>query len=364
MTKLYGVVHGFATVSLSGLHWPSPELLEDLASIPPTRIGIEALSRDDWKEIRMDLAIRGMQLPFERMPRYSSGINDYWESLAAQCTQMGHYVICLDKKEPFLRYNRATVEAIKAVRFARFHDGEPESSYLRRHYLFRENEQRKQIEARRIHEIERDKIILREIKQQEPKVAVVGLGHADYWMANQKQIFEQHGILFESYATESAQPGQRPIFRKNAVPDPRLVYERTSLERAIRLAQKGRITDETPDFVGTWEIGVNAPSTGYFEMIVQRSDNGKVTGTIEDCIGSAHFEGVLAQEMFCFTKVYTDSVADAAQGEIEYVAKRTGNEYHGHFSAMGMQVPFYMIAAPKAKPIDLALSWHRLAVKS
>ena len=60
------------------------------------------------------------------------------------------------------------------------------------------------------------------------------------------------------------------------------------LERQIKLVKEGRITDGTPDYVGTWDMD---PFEGYFEVYVQDTDGENISGVIEDVNGSASFEG-------------------------------------------------------------------------
>lgn len=208
------------------------------------------------------------------------------------------------------------------------------------------------------------------IKSGALRAAIVGRGHSDYWATNQGRIKNELGITFEDYSIDTARRGvvnqhstsAESVFTRKAAPHPKVVFERESLERAIRLIGQGRIIlDRTPDYVGIWDI--HFPSKGYFEMFVEDQSNGRVSGKIEDCLGTARFEGIITPTDLNFVKQYVVSEETTIQEPIEYKAKKEGQEYHGHYYVKGfVSDAFFMTQSPKMDPVSLSLRWHRLVV--
>jgi len=212
---------------------------------------------------------------------------------------------------------------------------------------------------REVHEIGRDSAILNAIKLQGVDAAVVGLAHSDFWIAN-PPVLQRYGINFETYSTEDFESEMGDNFNQrftaDARPNPTMVFERESLERALRLIRQGRIvTGKVPDFVGTWNL--NNPHEGYFELFISRNNNGNVSGTIEDCLGTGDFNGVMADTEFRFLKNYRPDacIKKVDKYDLHYQGKRRGIEVFGEFSIGGGGGDFfYMIQSSQEKPVELA----------
>ncbi len=54
---------------------------------------------------------------------------------------------------------------------------------------------------------------------------------------------------------------------------------------------EGRITHAIPTYIGTWSP--NYPTTGLFEMFVEKRVGVRISGTIKDVIGTASFDGII-----------------------------------------------------------------------
>lgn len=370
MVKLYGVIHGMwvqewfgdkRDVPLS----PGGDLLNDLVILPKgSRIGLEWFSDKDDKLLKEHVR----RLLMDADPDIHIGYPKtyYWKNIENACVAAGHEVIFLEELEQWKRYNEATLEYAKCL--AAFREiiaekGETEEQYEVKRLTLLENRYRAEIVQRRIHETERDQALLTSINRNGLNAAVVGIAHGDLWMSQREQIEKEFGIKFEDYTTETRDSeiryGNKIIFLRNAVPNPELVFEKESLERTIRFLHDGRITDRTPDYVGIWDLA--EPMKGYFELFIEeRGENGAVSGTIEDCLGSAKFSGVQNSSEFNFDKRYQRHEMTAIKTKIEYKGKQEGDVCSGHFWVDGFGQAFYMIKKPKAHPHELAKAWRVL----
>lgn len=343
---------------------PSRQLLADLQGLPKgARIGIEWLKKEDLEYIRRHLVISAFdaKLSFSRAPYYNNNDDRYWAEIANFCNENGYEVVFLEDKGTFERYNEATIKLAKTKKNVYTHEHKDDEHYHVRLCRQNDREYRSGVLCREIHEMERDDKLLEAIRANNLDAAIVGSGHSDYWMFNKESIGKKTGIAFGDYSTEKLEGNYDDlvqVFIKNAAPDQQQAYEHESLERALRLIKTGRITDKNPDFVGIWDVMF--PTQGYFEMFVQRNNNGKVSGTIEDLLGSAVFDGELTPSHFNFKKEYRLSVSSACEGAIGYRADRQEKEFHGYFYVEDFGHVFYMVEAQKENPITMTLRWHQL----
>lgn len=365
MVKLYGITHG---ASINSLFFstpinisPAPELLEDLAELPKrSRVGIEWFGETGWQEVQDHLTRRSFAAGLEGAPFFDDPASHYWGIIINELQRHCLQPVFLENKEVWLKYNQAVVDLAKERQNQLFHEGESDRDYHEK--LCRHNEARKKrvLATRRIHEIERDEVLLSAVSSGTLDAAIVGSGHADYWIANKPRIQQQTGIIFDSYSKQQQNGKDCPltVFVRNAKPDQNNIYERKSLERAIRLMEQGRIAEGTPDYIGTWCD--YEPSQGYFEIFVHERDGEDVSGVIEDVLGSATFIGRVNQKGIRFTKIYTNASPEAVRGEISYEAERTGHEFHGFFKVSGFRVPFYLIEADKKEAIEMGIRLFEL----
>ncbi len=210
--------------------------------------------------------------------------------------------------------------------------------------------------GKKIHHLDREDKLLGRIKGQLFDAVVAGLGHSDYWFENASSL----GVNFDRYCTDVVDGHSHGValmrFAENARPNPAQVYEREVLKREIRLIESGRVVNtRDPDFVGLWDI--QTPFHGYFEMFVDtRGANGNISGTIEDLIGSATFEGIVSDGEIRFRKKYIAHSPDALREEIDYVGRKSGRFYRGNYGVSSwrrMRVPFLMINSPREDPLEL-----------
>ncbi len=365
MVKLYGITH---SASINSLFFsmpinisPAPELLEDLAELPKSsKIGIEWIGETGWQEVQDDLMGRSFDAGLQEIPFFDDLVSNYWRIIINELQRHCLHPVFLENKDVWLKYNQAVVALAKERQNQLFHGGEDDRDYHEK--LCRHNEARKKrvLVARRIHEIERDEVLLSAVSSGNLDAAIVGYGHADYWIANKQRIQQQTGIIFDSYSKQQQNGKGYPltVFVRNAEPDKNIIYQRKSLERAIRLMEQGRIAEGTPDYIGTWCD--YEPSQGYFEVFVRKRDGEDISGVIEDVLGSATFSGRVNKKGIQFTKNYTDASPEAIRGEIPYEAERTGQEFYGFFKVSGFRAPFYLIEADKKEPIEMGIRLFEL----
>lgn len=107
-----------------------------------------------------------------------------------------------------------------------------------------------------------------------------------------------------------------------------------NIERRYKSVKEGRITDGSPNYIGTWDLKVEP--RGLFEFYLDGGvgEDGKIKGTIEDCFGTATFSGEINSGKISFTKVYVkvyNNDADAGRGIF----------YEGHLQEDGNYVGEY-----------------------
>ncbi len=378
MVKLYGVEHSM-TITYGSLIpeskklpvMPSDEFFADLESLPRgSRIGLECFNEKDWQDVKNHVKLNAVKAGFFGYPHYTDVTQTYWKTIIDFCKRAGHETVFLEDKETWKKYNKASIRLVKCQRGELYLE-EGESRYHYHGKLCRRNEReyKADIARRKIHEMERDAKLLEAIKSGALRAAIVGRGHSDYWIFNQDRIKDEFGISFEDYSTDTPKRETvnrysefaESVFARKSVSHPRIVFERESLERAIRLIEQGRIIlDRTPDYVGIWDICF--PSKGYFEMFVEDHSDGIFSGKIEDRLGTAKFEGIITPTDLNFVKRYVVSEETAIQEPIEYKAKREGQECHGYFYLKEFGDAFFMTQSPKMDPVSLSLRWYELAV--
>jgi hypothetical protein len=211
----------------------------------------------------------------------------------------------------------------------------------------------------------RERPILENIAREKPDIVFIGLGHAGRFYRDQARLKEQYSIVIDEYWEDRVvrQPSEDDIvmamdiseghiplesilqdqievdMRKITSPDEAYSDKECPLiERKYRAAKHGRVTEGTPDYIGTWDLRLE--HRGLFELFVQeRTLSGKKTnikGLIEDCNGTAGFEGFTNDNYIEFTKVYAnDAPWHAAKGNIFYNAYDPGTgEYRGEYLGM------------------------------
>jgi hypothetical protein len=363
--RLYGAIHHVERIQLfSSEHRdiePNRALFTDLLDLGKgARIGVEWFNKQDWQEVVDDREQRAFKAETKEISHYDSASNHFWWMLMLGLRTLSLKAVPLEDKEVWKRYNQACVDEMKQGEEELFCDeGQSEVSYHARLCRHNERNTRCALLAKKIHWIERDNALLRAIKEKQVKAAIVGLGHSDFWVANREAIEKEHGIVFDRYATMKVRDVNDPTttFEPDAVPDPHRVYDRICFERSLHMMEQGRITDATPDYVGIRDYCF--PSKRYFEMFVRKRKGNKISGTIEDCLGSATFTGTENARGIEFVKTYDSQrcTSEADPKPVRYKAARQGNEFYGHWFHDGLVSSFYLVKKPKANPITMATRW-------
>jgi hypothetical protein len=313
MVKLYGAIHGLQTTRIFfGLFpeerqielFPSAGLLTKLNALPEgTKIGIEHMSPEDEEEYANFSLKKSFEARLESPVHIEKTSTKYWDHILRHLTKTGKQPVLLDDVNLYKRHIEALIRYHKAKTFRIYHY-EHESDLQYSLKLNRRNHSiwAKEMRMRKIHELDRDVALLSKIKETGTQVVIVGDGHAQNW-ATDPSIPAKAGIVFEDYAIDHPpdiedlhhpprmlenvlakyDPEKYPQEVKNAADT------RKTLERRIRLLEKGRLTDRRPDHIGTW-CDYNAIE-GYFEMFMEKQDGDKVEGTIIDVLGIARFAG-------------------------------------------------------------------------
>src|SRR3989344_2197239 len=361
MVQLIGVMHALIKRNFFGgcerlPVYPTDGLINKINEFPDkSRVGIEWFKHEDFKDICDDLS----RLCEESALDYVGFQSDeaYWVALRVRL-KSSLEIVFLEEKDLWLRINKAVIEeARKRGTDQQRRKDESVLAHRKRITTQDYDAHMAYIDYKRLHEIERDDKFLEVIKSG-LDVVISGIGHTDYWWANREAITKKSGIVFDGYSTEEifGDANCDSEFVECAVPDPERVFSRIGLERSIRLIEKGKLIEKGEPFcVGTWSI--IEPAKGYFEVYVDKRQSNRLSGRIEDCFGSATFEGMISGDELVFTKKYdwTACKPDTIKTPISYKAKRFGNKFCGYWFHNFGGNAFYMIRKPKENPINLAL---------
>ena len=380
MVVLYGVTHDVVErvwLEADRVHevHPSYEFLHELQKYPRgTRVGIEDFTPGEFRDVQRHLdalvaeyIIRNPSDPLPRIVPYHNHERSYWQKAYQHCLGLGHEVVFLENKDIGMELNKALVAHWAA--HAQMKHGrrkyERQLPYDIRRTGAQEQIYRAHIQSRKIIEIDRDNAFLHAISANRVDVAIVGLGHSEYWMLQQEQIKQQHHLSFEEYGADKVTEQNNYFFDvhaqfwRNPSPPADALYSRRSLERILLFLETGTFSARQPDFVGTWDV--DRPSRGYFELSIVHQDGSHVIGYIEDGIGTATFEGDLRDESFKFVKVYREQVEYRTTSDyvntnasFEYELWFDGEGWCGTYETRGMRDAVYLTRSPRADPLDLA----------
>ncbi len=376
MVRLIGVYHGgemrnaITGETICESNFPGRQLIETISKLPKgTRIGLELCNEEEWDSVNKNLYDLQAGSEWDEKIFYEKGGRSdvYWKDIVRICHDSGHHIIYLDRPEVWFRHNEACIRAYKIKKTGMEIDGrETELDSFLKQCKHDDDIHGSIIQMRYIHEIERDDAILQSIAEKKPDVVISGTGHTDFWVANPDILKTKYGIVLNGYSTEKLERDGFTlihVFSENSIPDPQQVFSRIGLERAMKFIQEGRITDGKPYFVGTWDLA--CPSKGFFELFVEKTeDDGFMTGTIEDFLGTADFECASEDGRFDFSKRYRPSQCDkeALNDWIEYQSEgEPDSGYHGIFKAHFFNVAFFMRKPSgngREDPLDMSKVWY------
>ena len=382
MVYIYGVTHGgWWRDWMNGRAGeievvPTQEFIRDLRRYPSgTKVGIEALLPQEMEEVREHITTLPFNPPEPRdedgrragRPGYERASDIYWERLGGMCAELGFEVVFLEDKNVWFKYNEAIIKLAEGNARRNLlvvEEGESDEHYDERRLRFNADEYIEAIVARKIHEIDRDNALLRAIKSNSIDIAVAGIGHADYWMANTYEIAKKFGVTFNGCSTE--RPARQiphwkgqTIFTKDDKPDLESAFERVCLERTCKAIETGRLTNKVPDMVGTWDV--HDPYRGYFELFIDKTKQG-FSGEIVDGLGEADFEGRISDGEMQFVKRYREGrrSSEAVKQPVTYRAMIVGNEMPGFFAVgRSSSGSFYATREQIKSPFELALRWNK-----
>ena len=206
-------------------------------------------------------------------------------------------------------------------------------------------------------------MILRNIALNKCGVVAAGIGHTDAWVLGAENISQRYGISFGKYSTDTLFDKQplELFFTEDAVPKVSSFQEFVRIRRATALLERGRFSDKVPDWVGTWDV--YQPSKGYFELFIEDKDGSEVSGRIEDCLGSARFEGVITPRFVNFVKVYDSATNNAIKTRITYKTEDQGYDREAHqgvFESNSAGNYFYVERFCGNSLLRMSFSWFNL----
>lgn len=320
--RLYGVQHGGEVYPMftadGGISAsPSWELLFDLESLPQgTKVAIEYIPKFN-RPFFVDGKRAFVPLSQRR----------YWQEIIKTCKTAHLDLVYLEDFPTFTEIVRRKMQCGEIL--GELQKAEPERELELRRTLYRLT-----VEAEYLDVIQREKTFLERIRATQPKVVIMGQGHTDFLIAN-GQEFSSRGITVANYRKEalslppsflfSEDRNVSGVLLEDSSPNPQIIVERTCLKRQSRALTEGRVTDGSPDFIGTWDVEI--PARGLFEVYL----DSKQSGRIEDCLGTATFVGEIGPERIDFTKGYLpeESLKTSYHDVINYSGRLVGKDYEG-----------------------------------
>ncbi|MEK6848813.1 MAG: hypothetical protein AABX65_04240 [Nanoarchaeota archaeon] len=247
-------------------------MLLELSQLPTgSRIGIEDTEKK--YDYVTKLKEKGLPIEEDKVARF------YWEEIISFCKSRGLEVVYLDSDELYEKVGRIQ-HWIFQLKNAKKNKPSVISLKRKREIYSLETE------VEYIFQVEREKSLIERIKETKLDVVLLGKAHTDYLRTNCPD-----GIKFNDYAAEKpaelteelkmdlkysfGEDWFNPLedisplengFTAHPETDPLIIPQRTMTERKYKAIKEKRITNENPDFIGTWDAEI--PLNGLFEIFI------------------------------------------------------------------------------------------------
>lgn len=249
------------------------------------------------------------------------------------CKNLGHKIAFLDDPDTYMRYAEKLAEqrriGLQLQSIPHIENNRPQAQPLvEAHY-------RAGVEAEYIHTVIREQRIHDNILELTPQVVIIGIGHTDYIMIN-NPLLNSNGkpaVYRRETAEVLAAMEEYAAAISHLVddqPNPKTLLERELLERRYRAVTEGRVTTETPQFIGTWNTWCRPE--GLFEVHMASQNHGETLATIEDCLGTA--TAVIRQngDVLTIIKTYDPKRSGVNHNyPISYQGHKVGDKYTGSY---------------------------------
>lgn len=362
--RLYGVEHAAHMAATEIGVIPNEGMIDDIQQLPAGSV----VALETTPEIIPSHARASFDYPEKTVA--------YWLPLIEACEARGHKLVHLDSLELQLMA-AATKEARQAL-IAKL-KGQPESapSDPVEEMLAREEIFALDAVAKHTHGITREAVVFDNLAGASADIAVISANHADYLVATPEEQ-ARRGLNIEDYLRVSIDPDELPplemwasvIARSSPhpihqyisgnFPEQRSLAVREAIVRAHRAATTGRILPNgRPFYVGTWQPLCR--TDGLFELypdahLVGPSWAG--SGTIEDTLGTARFEGEFRPAGVRFEKRYDPKLSsdETIDETIIYEAERSSDdEYRGEWRAEGGKAKGEFVLRKASAPFEPSL---------
>lgn len=338
--RAYGVTHGGEVFDRWGNSAgklyiePSDGLISELNNLPKgSKVGIEH-SPDFCKE---GYLIDGIEMEQDPTAFY------YWGKIEQHCQRNGLEVIYLDDIETYKKYLGEVAKVVKLEselqkteqQIEYYYDGDDEGDDLLSKEelvdlyndnccelpLLKRDIYRHTVIRNYIHQVEREDRLFEKISITQPEIIILGAVHTKNLKEKQNFLTQNLGIEVGKYKFEEPRPFN-PNHRINmsdlVSDDIDINFDDSFMTRRqyLALTEGVVIPNGEPDFVGSWNPGI--PEKGLFEIYFK--DNGDLSGTVEDTLGTASIECNILGKSITFKKKYIKekSSDSACETEIEY----------------------------------------------
>jgi len=339
------------------------------------RIGIPDLSEDEWYKVSGEWyeKLEGCE---QQTIHYHEFLRAHWSSLRGMLLARGLVPVPLERAEDYDRHTQLQADLFIYFNGDIYPFGDSFSAYLpsplkEEDLVYQLNVAKSFYDMRKIEVIDRAETLLQRIGELGVDVAIVGRDLSNYWMAN-PNLARQKGIVFDKYFGESLR-GKEIEFLDSLPVDSFISNRRSKLERTLTLLRGERLTERNPHLVGSWSVD---PLKGYFGMffngdsgqvrrILSGEQSPNISGTIEDCLGSAVFEGRIIDGRFLFSKSYNSGFFGGGGGPIRDYIHHSGSvkispglfESSGSFRSAHKGGRFFITSDPNIGLVKLGLKY-------
>ncbi|MCK5107876.1 MAG: hypothetical protein KAQ83_04055 [Nanoarchaeota archaeon] len=344
---------------------PTSELEEKLRKVPEgTKVGILFLDPADRPEISKLLELYTATNKFPQNYMASSG---YFDKISQICSSCNHEVSWLDNKELWIKYFNALqgIENRRVPLTTRISLSEVDSLKIkdRKRTELEESVYGERVYLAKNHLMNLQRLLFEHSSSDSMKVFIGDTIHIDRlnFGSDTTSLF---GTKCGQYSTDILVNPPQPVltFKGYTNQDTQRIDGFDSLRKAINLVEKGSLYESKPDWIGTTTH--TSPSSGYFELFIEKVIDGVTYGRIEEVSGTSRFRGIFGSEQIKF-----DQIGGNNQGDTFTTFKTDGGDstrgiYRGVVNHNGVNDGmFYLETFDGRMPFEMYASWKDLLKK-
>lgn len=318
---------------------PSLGALDFIDALPSgSTIGIETMSDEDRVRFEADSAALGQEFG---LTAEVPDTPNYWSLVSRQAAEAGHTIVPLKSADLLAESTRYLLGAQALRRELR--RSESSSSPVDRVGLFWDMFKKDTL-YHQVLTVDRPRMMAERALDAQCDVLWLSLGNAQVVAPYAKDL----GMDVDAYFTDLPEWGTTNYF----TPKDRLEsgWGTEKQRRLHRVAMGWNLTDDSPDFVGTWDSN---SVEGYFEIYIEGTEDGETVGRMVDMLGEARVVGTISPDLAYFRKDYdsANSSKRAASGSVVFSGSGSSEGLiSGRFHTDNWSGQFMMTERPRLNP--------------